>query len=94
VDLTTGAHRLVEVADPGSWFGPADPEHEYQAEIGRWDGGRFEVAARSNVVRTPRRRPATLVDEEWVPTAAEEAQLRAIAGQIEFRREPGYGAHS
>ena len=54
-DVTNGTVRTIAVADPGSWFGPAIPDHEYEAEIGRIENGRFLAAAMSNRLRTPRR---------------------------------------
>lgn len=91
VDVTGGGERWIGVDEVGSWFGAAVPEHEYEAEIGRPEGGKFVVAARSNRARAPRRGPATVVDEAWAPTPAELEELRAIAGRIDIRSRLGYG---
>ena len=94
LDLTAGGERWVGVDEVGSWFGTAAPEHEYEAEIGRSEAGRFVAVARSNRVRAPRRGPATVVDEAWVPTPAELEELRALAGKVEFHSRPGYAMGS
>lgn len=94
VDLTEGGERRIGVDEVGSWFGAAAPEHEYEAEIGRTEAGRFVAAARSNRMRMPRRGPATVVDEAWIPTPAELEELRALAGKLEIPSRLGYGIGS
>jgi hypothetical protein len=54
LDQTVGSIRQLDVKEIGSWFGSADPEHEYQAEIGKRIGGSFVVIARSDRIQTPR----------------------------------------
>lgn len=87
LDLTTGGDRYFSVSSPGSLYVSAEPEHEYEAEIGRGGGAQFVAIARSNRVRTPRRGPATSVDEEWplTPEQAEEFRRQAGLTRIQFQ---------
>lgn len=88
-DLTAGTERVEGVSLVGSWYGGAEPEHEYEIDL--LAGGR--VVAVSNRIRTPRRGPATAVDPEWVPTPQELEVLGQLAGslRLDLSRPSRYG---
>jgi len=82
LDRTRGSEMRMDILEVGSGFLAAEPEHEYEAEIGREESGHFAAVARSNRVRTPRRGPALEVDAEWAPTSKEWEQLRALSALL------------
>jgi hypothetical protein len=90
-DLTDGSSREQAVYRYGGWYFGAIPEHEYEVDLLRAG----EVVAVSARIRAPRRSPATLVDEQWIPTEGQEEVLRALAGRLELlRRGLIEGMHS
>jgi hypothetical protein len=86
-DLTDGSVREVPVRGAGSWYFGGHPEHEYEVDL--VSGGK--VVAVSGRIRLPRRGPATVFDEEWLPSAGQEEVLRALAVRAELPRRSAEG---
>ena len=97
------AVRLVRFGVPGgAWpvhavgsdYFTALPDSEYQVEVGVIRGGRFEVQARSNRVRTPREGPASEADPAWFPDARQVEHLKALGVETIRQLSKYYGGSS
>ncbi len=91
-DVASRAAKIATLdraaADAGSFYFEAEPDREYEADLGWTEGNSFHVVRSSNRVRTPRDGPATDVDPEWIPEPGDREILGHLAAHPPAR---GYG---